>query len=556
MATPDELKIRIIAKDEASKVFKQTRGEADRLKSSLTALKVGIVGMTVAGGAFLKSVIDTGSQVQNLRIRMKFLTGSAKDGALAFKAMNQYASRVPFALEDIQSGVPSLLTVTKSTDELNTLLAITGDLAAASGLSYADTARQLQRAFAAGINSAEMFKDQGIDAMLGFEKGVSYSADKTRKIIIDAFVNSTTTVVGGAQAMANTFTGSASMMQDAWFQFKMQLAETGVIDEATQAIKQLTEVIKDPSFIEGAKTFSSAFLELFRFTVANWKILAAVGAVWLGGKAGGLKGAAATGALAGLVLLLDQFGLLKQKVEETTGAMDELNNQTEGLVFNITGGKDAGYLETFWEGAVAGVKKYKEAVSDIKQQATDMAMKGMKGLEDSLMDVIQGTKNAKEAFSDMARAIIADIIRITIRQMILKALGFAFPSFAGGGYTGNSPRTGGLDGKGGFAAILHPNETVIDHVKGRAVGGQVNAGQPYMVGEQGREMFVPSVNGQIVKNSDVERMGGSGGAVNVNFTINAVDTRGFSELLSSRRSQIVNMVNQAMNDRGRAGVTA
>ena len=35
--------------------------------------------------------------------------------------------------------------------------------------------------------------------------------------------------------------------------------------------------------------------------------------------------------------------------------------------------------------------------------------------------------------------------------------------FEGGGYTGNAPRAGGLDGKGGFPAILHPNETVVDH---------------------------------------------------------------------------------------------
>ena len=40
-------------------------------------------------------------------------------------------------------------------------------------------------------------------------------------------------------------------------------------------------------------------------------------------------------------------------------------------------------------------------------------------------------------------------------------------SFDGGGYTGSGTRTGGIDGKGGFAAILHPNETVIDHTKGQ-----------------------------------------------------------------------------------------
>ena len=37
------------------------------------------------------------------------------------------------------------------------------------------------------------------------------------------------------------------------------------------------------------------------------------------------------------------------------------------------------------------------------------------------------------------------------------------PQFAGGGYTGNGPRSGGLDGKGGFMAMLHPQEEVIDH---------------------------------------------------------------------------------------------
>ncbi|MCL4066991.1 hypothetical protein M3484_10445, partial [Pseudomonas sp. GX19020] len=43
--------------------------------------------------------------------------------------------------------------------------------------------------------------------------------------------------------------------------------------------------------------------------------------------------------------------------------------------------------------------------------------------------------------------------------------------FDGGGYTGNAPRTGGLDGKGGFLAMMHPRETVIDHTKGQSPGG-------------------------------------------------------------------------------------
>jgi hypothetical protein len=36
------------------------------------------------------------------------------------------------------------------------------------------------------------------------------------------------------------------------------------------------------------------------------------------------------------------------------------------------------------------------------------------------------------------------------------------PQFAGGGYTGNGPRSGGLDGQGGFMAMVHPQEQIID----------------------------------------------------------------------------------------------
>ncbi|WP_421579505.1 phage tail length tape measure family protein, partial [Shinella sp. M31] len=39
------------------------------------------------------------------------------------------------------------------------------------------------------------------------------------------------------------------------------------------------------------------------------------------------------------------------------------------------------------------------------------------------------------------------------------------PGFDGGGHTGAGTRTGGLDGKGGFLALMHPRETVTDHTK-------------------------------------------------------------------------------------------
>ena len=59
-------------------------------------------------------------------------------------------------------------------------------------------------------------------------------------------------------------------------------------------------------------------------------------------------------------------------------------------------------------------------------------------------------------------------------------------------------------------------------------------------------------NGQIVRNSQLDNAGAN--QVNVSFTINAVDTAGFDQLLNSRRGQIVGMINRAMNERGRVGV--
>jgi hypothetical protein len=47
----------------------------------------------------------------------------------------------------------------------------------------------------------------------------------------------------------------------------------------------------------------------------------------------------------------------------------------------------------------------------------------------------------------------------------------ALLGFAGGGYTGDGARSGGLDGQGGFLAMLHPRETVTDHATGGGGGG-------------------------------------------------------------------------------------
>ena len=85
---------------------------------------------------------------------------------------------------------------------------------------------------------------------------------------------------------------------------------------------------------------------------------------------------------------------------------------------------------------------------------------------------------------------------------------------------------------------------------GRRLGGRMNQGEPYMVGEAGPEMVVPDRPSNVIPNN---KLGGSQ-PVTVNFNINTVDARGFNELLVNSRGTIVNLINSAMNEKGKMAV--
>ena len=95
---------------------------------------------------------------------------------------------------------------------------------------------------------------------------------------------------------------------------------------------------------------------------------------------------------------------------------------------------------------------------------------------------------------------------------------------------------------------------------GRALGGQVRGGESYLVGERGPELLTMGSSGRIATNENLKKAVGSESGqaqanVSVNFSIQANDTAGFDRLLNSRRGQIVSMINQAVNNRGRASLT-
>ena len=152
--------------------------------------------------------------------------------------------------------------------------------------------------------------------------------------------------------------------------------------------------------------------------------------------------------------------------------------------------------------------------------------------ENAFMSAVDGTSSFKDAFKSMTRQIISELYRVFVVKRITGFITNAFlgatvgpmqgPNlpgvrFEGGGYTGSGARAGGLDGKGGFMAMLHPNETVIDHTKGQGAGVTVVQNINISTGvQQTVRTEIKSMMPQIAESAkaavaDAKRRGGSYG---------------------------------------------
>jgi hypothetical protein len=67
------------------------------------------------------------------------------------------------------------------------------------------------------------------------------------------------------------------------------------------------------------------------------------------------------------------------------------------------------------------------------------------------------------------------------------------------------------------------------------------------VGEQGPELFVPEVPGNIVPSGEVQQ---GRGETNINFAISAVDAQGVEDMLDAQKGNIIRMIREAANQQG------
>jgi tape measure domain-containing protein len=138
----------------------------------------------------------------------------------------------------------------------------------------------------------------------------------------------------------------------------------------------------------------------------------------------------------------------------------------------------------FFADAAAIDKELNEELTKTEELANSIGDQLSSGITDALIGAIDGTKSLGEAFQELA----ADILQAVGKALILQAITGAVGSVGGGGIIGG----------------LFP---------GRASGGPVNGGSPYIVGEKGPELFIPGASGSISNNDQFEAarnaMGGS-----------------------------------------------
>jgi hypothetical protein len=177
-----------------------------------------------------------------------------------------------------------------------------------------------------------------------------------------------------------------------------------------------------------------------------------------------------------------------------------------------------------------------EALDEFNQVFEGLGDKLSSGMADAFMSIMDGTKSVKEAFGQMAKAIIADIMRMIIKLLIQKAIMAAMGMAEGGVATPDGPgmRYGGIVKPRGYRYGGYTEAPQMAALGGVFKGP--SAGYPVIM--HGTEAVVPLPNGREIP---VEMKGGGG--QNNNVTVNiSMDNSGAGSRTQSSNGQEANQL--------------
>ena len=578
-----QLNIKLNAIDSTKKAFndlqnnlKQTNKEANNLTTSFLSVKGAILGF--ATGATLTGVVNQTRKFQDLQTTLSRVAGSTENGTQVLNFLIDSTKRSTFTVQDLANSFITLSTAGINPTER--LLKIFTDTASAS-TDQLDTLNDLTRLFAKGVQGGlglqglNQLVAKGIPAFkileneLGLSKdGIEKFANTTRGAnkILEALLNGLEKSFAGAtQERANNLSTALSRIGKESDLVLLKIGEQGLtksISDLAEAFSSLTTegdalleflgkltsatVDSGTGFVKFAKDVANAL----KFTVkqeiddvnkAFDLLFKRTGNAKVNVSGTFTSPTEITGRSTGLpkkpevppTPLLDFQLVIKRVIEDNQNKLDLINDAfftTQGLTKTITDTLNAGisqFSEKIAESIVLG-KQLSDVFKNIGQSLLISILKtSIEILGREILNLFYAKLQTFEIVQQIGKlleklAVERAITREKERQ--------ASASSSGGG--------GSIEGQI-FSAIVGSFF---------AEGGAINAGQPAVVGERGRELFIPNTSGTIVPNHDM------GAGSNITFNIQANDVRGIRELLIDNRATIINLVNQGANQKGKSNI--
>lgn len=196
---------------------------------------------------------------------------------------------------------------------------------------------------------------------------------------------------------------------------------------------------------------------------------------------------------------------------------------------------------------VAKEEELTKVFEEQRQAQKDLADTIANSMGDALTSIVDGTKSVKDAFKDMARAIIAELYQIYVVKQITGMISSAIMGpAAAGGYFGPAGGVGGGSG----ATIAYADGGVV----GSPTTFPMSAGRTGLMGEAGPEAIMPLKRGKDGK-LGVQAEGGAGDVIihqNFNFTANGDES--VKKIIAQQAPAIANMTKKSiLDDRRRGG---
>ena len=193
---------------------------------------------------------------------------------------------------------------------------------------------------------------------------------------------------------------------------------------------------------------------------------------------------------------------------------------------------------------VAKQEELTKVFEEQRQAQKEVADTIANSMGDALTSIVDGTKSVKDAFKDMARAIIAELYQIYVVKQITGMISSAINPYL--------PRVPNANGNAMYGG------NVIPFANGGVVGSPttfpMSAGRTGLMGEAGPEAIMPlkrGANGKL----GVQAEGGAGDVVihqNFNFAANGDES--VKKLIAQAAPQIANMTKSSIiSDRRRGG---